>query len=140
MENKYKIIVSYIQDLSIEIPNPESLITIRNTIPEYQMKVNISSKPSKRKMIEVLTTLSYENPNKNKGMGFFQIKYATVIDILDLQLKKAELEKIVLCDLQTRIYPELEEKFLSILKNSGLPNLKFGKKIDFEELYKARLN
>ena len=140
MENKYKIIVSYIQDLSIEIQNPESLITIRNTIPEYQMKVNISSKPSKRKMIEVLTTLSYENPNKNKGMGFFQIKYATVIDILDLQLKKAELEKIVLCDLQTRIYPELEEKFLSILKNSGLPNLKFGKKIDFEELYKARLN
>ena len=140
MENKYKIIVSYIQDLSIEIPNPESLITIRNTIPEYQMKVNISSKPSKRKMIEVLTTLSYENPNKNKGMGFFQIKYATVIDILDLNIKKDELEKIVLCDLQTEIYPELEQKFLTILKNSGLPDLKFGKKIDFEKLYKARFN
>ena len=140
MENKYKIVLSYIQDLSIEIPNPESLITIRNTIPEYQMKVNISSKPSKRKMLEVLTILTYSNPNKKKAQGYFQIKYATVIDILDLQLKKAELEKIVLCDLQTRIYPELEEKFLSILKNSGLPNLKFGKKIDFEELYKARLN
>ena len=140
MENKYKIIVSYIQDLSVEIPNPETLISIRNTIPEYKMKVDIKSKPLKRKMIEVITTLTYENPNVKKERGFFQIKYATVIDILDLQLKKAELEKIVLCDLQTRIYPELEEKFLSILKNSGLPNLKFGKKIDFEELYKARLN
>ena len=84
MENKYKIILSYIQDLSVEIPNPESLITIRNTIPEYQMKVSINSKPSKRKMIEVLTTLSYENPNKKKATGYFQIKYATVIDILDL--------------------------------------------------------
>ena len=140
MEDKYKIIVSYIQDLSIEIPSPESLLTIRNTIPEYKMKVNISSKPSKRKMIEVLTTLTYENPSKKKLSGYFQIKYATVIDILDLQIKKDELEKIILCDLQIKIYPELENKFLTILKNSGLPDLKFGKKIDFEELYKARLN
>tara|TARA_Y200000002_G_C22405911_1_gene547733 strand:+ start:115 stop:537 length:423 start_codon:yes stop_codon:yes gene_type:complete len=140
MENKYKIIVSYIQDMSVEIPNPESLITIRNTIPEYQMKVKINSKPSKRKMIEVLTTLSYENPNKKKINGFFQIKYATVIDILDLQIKKDELEKIVLCDLQIKIYPELEQKFLNILKSAGLPGLKFGEKIDFEALYKARLN
>ena len=140
MENKYKIIVSYIQDLSVEIPSPESLVTIRNSIPEYQMKVNISSKPLKRKMIEVQTTLTYENPNKKKISGFFQIKYATAIDILDLKIKKVELEKIVLCDLQTKIYPELEQKFLTILKNSGLPDLKFGKKIDFEELYKARLN
>ena len=140
MENKYKIIVSYIQDLSIEIPSPESLLTIRNTIPEFQVKVDINSKPLKRKMIEVITTLSYTNPNKKKETGFFQIKYATVIDILDLNIKKSELEKIVLCDLQTDIYPELEKKFLTILRNSGLPDLKFGKQIDFEELYKARLN
>ena len=140
MENKYKIILNYIQDLSIEIPGPESLLTIRNTIPEFQVKVDINSKPLKKKMIEVLTTLSYTNPNKKKETGFFEIKYATVIDILDLNIKKSELEKIVLCDLQTVIYPELEKKFLTILRNSGLPDLKFGKKIDFEELYKARLN
>ena len=140
MENKYKIVLNYIQDLSIEISSPESLVTIRNTIPEFQMKVDINSKPIKKKMIEVLTTLSYTNPNEKKKTGFFQIKYATVIDILDLNIKKDELEKIVLCDLQTEIYPELEQKFLTILKNSGLPDLKFGKKIDFEKLYKARLN
>ena len=140
VSSRYQIVVSYIQDLSVEIPNPDTLVTIRNTIPEYKMRVDIKSKPLKRKMIEVLTTLSYENPNKNKGMGFFQIKYATVIDILDLKIEKKELEKIILCDLQTKIYPDLEQKFLTILKNSGLPDLKFGKKIDFEELYKARLN
>ena len=66
MENKYKIILNYIQDLSIEIPGPESLLTIRNTIPEFQVKVDINSKPLKKKMIEVLTTLSYTNPNKKK--------------------------------------------------------------------------
>ena len=140
MENKYKIIISYIQDLSVEIPSPEALVTIRNTIPEYKMKVDIETKPSKRKMIEVITKLTYTNSNKKKDRGFFQIKYATVIDILDLKIEKKDLEKIILCDLQTKIYPELEQKFLTILKNSGLPDLKFGKKIDFEELYKARLN
>ena len=140
MENKYKIIISYIQDLSVEIPSPESLITIRNTTPEYRMAVDISTKPSKRKMIEVITKLTYSNPNKKKDKGYFQIKYATVIDILDLKIEKNELEKIILCDLQIEIYPELEKKFLTILKNSGLPDLQFGKKIDFEELYKARFN
>ena len=140
MENKFKIIVSYIKDLSVEIPSPEALVTIRNTIPEYKMKVDIKSKPLKRKMIEVLTTLTYENPNKKKEKGFFQIAYANVIEIVDLQIKKVDLEKIILSDLQIMKYQELEEKFLSVLRSSGLPDLKFGNKIDFEKLYKERLN
>ena len=140
MENKFKIIVSYIKDLSVEIPTPEALVTIRNTIPEYKMKVDIKSKPLKRKMIEVLTTLTYENPNKKKEKGFFQIAYANVIEILDLKINKADLEKIILSDLQIMMYQELEEKFLTILQSSGLPDLKFGNKIDFETLYKERLN
>ena len=140
MENKFKIIVSYIKDLSVEIPSPEALITIRNTIPEYKMKVDIKSKPLKRKMIEVLTTLTYENPNKKKEKGFFQIAYANVIEIADLQINKSDLEKIILSDLQIMMYSELEEKFLTILRSSGLPDLKFGNKIDFEKLYKERLN
>ncbi len=140
MENKYKIVVSYIQDLSVEIPSPEALVTVRNTIPEYKMKVDIKTKPLKRKMIEVLTTLTYENPNKKKEKGFFQIAYATVIEIIDVKINKQDLEKIILSDLQTRIYPSLEEKFLNILRSSGLPDLKFGAKIDFEKLYNERLN
>ena len=140
MENKYKIVVSYIQDLSVEIPSPEALVTVRNTIPEYKMKVDIKSKPLKRKMIEVLTTLTYENPNKKKEKGFFQISYATVIEIIDVKINKIDLEKIILSDLQTKIYPSLEDKFLTILRSSGLPDLKFGSKIDFEKLYNERLN
>ena len=140
MENKFKIILSYIKDLSVEIPTPEALVTIRNTIPEYKMKVDIKSKPLKRKMIEVLTTLTYENPNKKKERGFFQIAYANVIEIVDLKINKVDLEKVILSDLQIMMYPELEEKFLTILRSSGLPDLKFGNKIDFEKLYKERLN
>ena len=140
MENKYQIVISYIQDLSIEIPSADALVTIRNTIPEYKMKVDIKSKPLKRKMIEVLTTLTYENPNKKKERGFFQIAYANVIEIVDLKINKVDLEKVILSDLQIIMYPELEEKFLTILRSSGLPDLKFGNKIDFEKLYKERIN
>ena len=53
MENKYKIIVNYIQDLSIEIPSPESLITIRNSTerPEtIKIGCNILSKINDKKL------------------------------------------------------------------------------------------
>ena len=140
MNHKYKIVLNYIKDLSIEIPDPESLITSRNNISKYEMKVNISSKPLKLKMIEIITKLTYTDPTKNKYKAFFEIQYATVIDILDPDLKKKDIEKIILCDLQIEIYPELEKKFLTILRNAGFPSLEFGQKIDFEKLYKDRLN
>ena len=140
MNDKYKIVLNYIKDLSVEISDPETLITSRNYIAKYEMKVNISSKPLKLKMLEVTTKLTYADPTNNKHKAFFEIVYATVIDILDSQLKKKDLEKIILCDLQIEIYPELEKKFLTILRNSGFPSLEFGQKIDFEKLYKERLN
>ena len=129
MNHKYKIVLNYIKDLSIEIPDPESLITSRNNISKYEMKVNISSKPLKLKMIEIITKLTYTDPTKNKYKAFFEIQYATVIDILDPDLKKKDMEKIILCDLQIEIYPELEKKFLTILRNAGFPSLEFGQKI-----------
>ena len=140
MNDKYKIVLNYIKDLSVEISDPETLITSRNHITKYEMKVNISSKPLKLKMLEVTTKLTYVDPTNNKHKAFFEIVYATVIDILDPELKKKDLEKIILCDLQIEIYPDLEKKFLTILRNSGFPSLEFGQKIDFEKLYKERLN
>jgi len=140
MNNKYKIVLNYIKDLSVEIPNPETLITSRNNIGKYEIKVHISSKPLKLKMVEVVTKLTYADPTNNKHKAFFEIKYATVIDILDAQLKKNDVEKIILCDLQNEIYPDLEKKFLSILHSSGFPNLEFGQKIDFLKLYNDRVN
>ena len=117
MSDKYKIILNYIKDLSVEIPNPETLITARNNIGKYEIKVNISSIPLKQKMMEVTTKLTYADPSKNKNKAFFEIKYATVVDILDSTLKKKDLEKIILCDLQIEIYPELEKKVLDIINH-----------------------
>ena len=140
MNENYKIIVNYIKDMSVEIPDPEALVVARNEILKYSMGVGITSKPLKNKMIEVVTKLTYTDPKKKKKKVFFEVLYATVITILDKNIDKENLEKLILCDLQIKIYPKLEKFFLFTLKSAGFPNIKFEKKIDFEKLYINRLN
>ena len=64
----------------------------------------------------------------------------SVVKINDKDLKKDELEKILLCDVQNEIYPGLEKILLNIIRDSGFPDLKLQKKIDFEKLYTQKLN
>ena len=91
-------------------------------------------------MIEVITKLNYKDPVDRQKKSYFEILYASVIKIKDKNIKKEELEKIILCDLQNEIYPNLEEIFLRIIKDSGFPDLKLEKKVNFEQLYNQRLN
>ena len=140
MSDKYKILLNYIKDLSIEIPDPETLILARDCLPNYIMDINITPKALKNKMIEVTTKLTYNDKSNKKDKCHFEIMYATVIKLLEDNIKKEELETLILSDLQNEIYPRLEEIFLNIMKYSGFPNIKFEKKIDFEELYNKRLN
>ena len=72
--------------------------------------------------------------------SYFEIIYSTIIQVNDEIKDKDELQKIVLCDVQIKIYPELEKTLLDLLHNSGYPGVKFDKKVDFEDLYKQRFN
>lgn len=140
MNNKYKIILNYINDLSVEVKDPEALLIARERILKYKLDINISSKPLKNKMIEVNTKLTYRDKGQKKEETFFEIIYATVVKIDSEINSKKELEKIILCDVQKEIYPKLEKIFLNIIRDSGFPNIKFTKKIDFENLYNKKLN
>ena len=140
MNSKYKIILDYINDLSVEIKDPEALLIARERILKYKLDLNITSKPLKNKMIEVNTKLTYQDKEIKKKETFFQIVYATVVKIEDSVEGKDELKKIILCDVQKEIYPKLESIFLNIIKRSGFPNIKFTKQVDFEELYKKQIN
>ena len=140
MNNKYKIILNYIKDLSIETADPETLIATRNNISKYSMDINITSKAVKNKMIEVTTKLTYKDPTNSKKKSYFEILYSSVIKILDEKIEKKELEKIILCDLQVEIYPKLEEIFINVLRSAGFSDIRFEKKIDFQDLYNKRLN
>ena len=137
---KYEIVLKYVKDLSIEIPNPDTFIFSREYITKYSLGINITTNPLKNEMIEIITKLTYKDPSENKKKSFFEILFSTVIKINDKSLKKEELERVILCDVQNEIYPELERIFLGIIRDSGFPDLKLEKKINFEQLYQQRLN
>ena len=140
MTKKYEIVLKYIKDLSVEIPSAEAFIFSREYITKYSLGINITTKPLKDKMIEVITKVNYKDPTENKIKSYFEMLYATIIKINDKNLKKEELERIILCDVQNEVYPGLEKIFLNVIKNSGFPDLKLEKKVDFEKLYQQRLN
>ena len=140
MTKKYEIILKYIRDISIEIPNPETFIFSRDYITKYSLGINISTETLKNGMIETITKLTYKDPTENKKKSHFEISYSTVIKIIDKNLEKKEMEKILLCDVQNEIYPELEKVFINLIKDSGFPELKLEKKVNFEELYQRKMN
>mgnify|MGYP005722736085 FL=1 len=140
MTKSYEIILKYIKDLSVEIPNAETFVFSREYITKYSLGINITTNPLKDEMIEVITKVSYRDPTDNKRKSYFEIQYATVIKVIDKNLKKDQLERIILCDVQNEIYPGLEKIFLGIIKDAGFPDLKLEKKVDFEKLYQQKLN
>ena len=140
MTKKYKILGKYIKDVSGETPDIETYIFVKNQISKYQLNIDITSKPLKNKMIEIETLLKFADKEESKKKSHFEINFATIIKIDDEIKEKKELEKIILCDVQIEIYPDLEKSLLDLLHNSGYPNIKFEKKINFEELYNQRLN
>ena len=140
MTKKYKIILKYIKDISVEIPNPETFIFSKDYITKYSLGINISTDTLKNGMIEIITKLTYKDPTENKKKSHFEISYSTVIKIIDKNLEKKEMEKILLCEVQNEIYPELEKVFINLIKDSGFPELKLEKKVNFEELYQKKMN
>ena len=136
MTEKYKILAKFIKDMSSETPDIDTYIFVKDNLANYSLQIDIKSKPLKDKILQVETKLAYSDKNENKKKAFFEMIYATVIRLNDDVNKKDDLGKIILCDLQNEIYPDLEKSFLQMLHSSGYPHLKFNKKIDFEELYK----
>ena len=140
MTKKYKILGKYIKDMSSETPDIETYIFVRDHISKYQLGIDISSKALKDKMIEINTLMKFEDKEGNKKKSHFEINFSTIIKVSEEIKEKKDLEKIILCDVQIKIYPDLEKSLLDLLHNSGYPGIKFEKKVDFEKLYNQRFN
>tara|TARA_Y100001935_G_C17188020_1_gene448597 strand:+ start:285 stop:707 length:423 start_codon:yes stop_codon:yes gene_type:complete len=140
MSEKYKILAKFIKDISAETPNIETFIFVKDYISKYNFNIDINSIPVKDKVIEVNTKLSLSDPSKNEKKSYFEIIFATVIKIDDKLNEKKEIEKIILCDLQNKIYPDIEKKFFKLVVDAGYPEPKPNKKIDFNELYSSKQN
>ncbi len=140
MTEKFKILGKYIKDLSSETPDAETYIYVKDRISKYQLDIDINSKALKNNMIEINTRCRFNDKNESKKKSFFEMIYSTIVKINEQIKDKKELEKIVLCDVQIEIYPSLEKSLLDLLHNSGYPGIKFEKKVDFETLYKQKIN
>ena len=140
MTDKYKIIGKYIKDMTSETPDVETYIFVKDRISKYQLLIDINSKPLKNKMVEINTILKFKDKEESKKKSYFEINFSTIVKINDDISDKKDLEKIILCEVQKEIYPDLEKSLLNLLHNSGYPSIKFEKKIDFEQLYNQRLN
>ena len=140
MTEKYKILGKYIKDMSSETRDIETFLFVKDHIAKYQLAIDINSKALKNKHIEINTTLKFEDKENNEKKSYFEIVFSTIIKVNDDIKDKKELEKIILCDVQTEIYSDLEKSLLNLLHNSGYPEIKFEKKVDFENLYNQRFN
>jgi len=140
MTENFKILAEFVKDISSETPDVQSYVFVKENISKYQLNIEINSKALKDKLIEVNTILKFEDKEENEKKSYFEIVYATVVRVNEEIKDKKDLQKIILCDVQNKIYPNLEKTFLNLLHNSGFPKIKLEKKIDFNKLYKQRSN
>ena len=140
MTEKFKILSQYIKDMSSETADIETFLFVKENIRKYQLNIDINSKAIKNKLIEVNVTLKFEDKEPNEKKSYFEIVYATIIRLVDKIEDKKELEKIILSDVPTKIFPNLEKAFLNIVHDSGYPGIKLEKKIDFNKLYNEKFN
>ena len=139
MKENFKILTKFVKDASIETPDVQTYLFVKDNISKYHLNITVASKPLKNKLIEVNTTLKFEDKEPNEKKSHFEMTYISIVKI-DEEVKKEDLKKILLCDVQSKIYPNLEKIFLNMLNNSGFPEVKFDKKVDFNQLYIEQFN
>jgi preprotein translocase subunit SecB len=140
MTDNFKIIGSFIRDMSSETPDTPTFIFVRDKISKYRLNIDINSKAVKDGIIEVNTILKFSDQPEISKKAYFEITYTSIVKVDEKVSDKKEMEKIILCDVPNKIYPNLEKIFLNLLTDSGYPGIKFEKKVDFTELYKKRTN
>ena len=134
----YKIIGKYIKDLNFNIPNPKTFFLLSKNISSYKINIDIKSSQVKQNIIEVLTSLSLK-PTKNDFEKInTKIIYSSIVELEKEKIEKEEMEKIILIDVPSKIYPELRKIFVSLFENSGFKDIKINEVVNFEKLYKMR--
>ena len=140
MTESFKILAEFVKDMSSETPDIQSYIFVKENIAKYKLNIDINSKAVKNGIIEVNTILKFTDQPEILKKSHFEVVYTSIVKVDEKVSNKKEMEKIILCDVPNKIYPDLERIFINLLTDSGYPGIKFEKKIDFTELYKKRSN
>ena len=131
----YKIVSRFIKDISFEIPNVQAFAMLESEITKYNLNFDIKSAPFKKNIIEVNTILKIL-PGKNvKFKILAEINYTALVSIEDSSMDKKELERIILVNVPTDIYPALYETFVYLFKQAGVNTINIEKEVNFGKLY-----
>jgi preprotein translocase subunit SecB len=134
----YKIIGKYVKELTFNIPNPKTFFLLSKDIANYKINIDIKSTQIKQNIIEILTTLNLTPTSSDFEKIDTRIIYSTIAELDSERIEKSEMEKIILIDIPTKIYPDLRKIFVFLFENSGFKDVKISQVVDFEKLYKLR--
>ena len=135
----YKILAEFVKDVSSETKDVQTYLFVKDHISKYQLTIDITSQPTKNKLIEVSTILKFEDKEDNKKKSYFELVYVSIVKLDESVKEKKEIQKIILCDVQKDIQPKLEKTFTDLINNSGFKQVAV-KNIDFEKLYNSKFN
>ena len=135
MTKNYKILTSYVKNISSKINNAESYIFLKDNIPKYSLGIDINSIPLKNNMAEVDIKLNFSNKSEIDQKAYFEMTHSTVVRVEESAVNKDDLKKIFLSEVPTEMYPEIEKKFFEIVKSIGYPDIKLEERIDFKNLF-----
>ena len=140
MKENFKILTEFVKDASSETSDVQTYLFVKDNISKYHLNIDIASKPLKNKLIEVNTTLKFEDKELNQKKSHFEMTYTSIVKIDEKVKDEKELKKILLCDVQNKISSNMQKIFLNMLHDSGYPEVRFDKKIDFNKLYEEGSN
>ena len=135
MTKNYKILTSYVKDISSKINDTESFIYLKDNIPKYSLGIDINSIPLKNNMAEVNIKLNFSDKSEKDKKAYFEMTHSTVVRVDESAVNKDDLKKIFLSEVPTEMYPVIEKKFFEIVKSIGYPEIRLGKRIDFKDLF-----
>ena len=135
---KYNIISKFIKDLSFEIPSAEAYVMLDKEISKYNLVFDVTSKQFKKNIIEVNTILKLIANDQVKKKIHVEINITALVSVEGDLNDKISLEKIILVNVPTDVYPTLYDTFIFLFSNSEIKNININKKIDFEKLYNER--
>ncbi len=136
---KFKILAEFIKDISSETKDIQTYLFVKDYISKYQLTIDIRTKATKNKLVEVSTILKFHDKDENPKKSYFELDYITIIKINEEVKEKKEIEKILLCELQKKIQPRIEKAFTDLINNSGFKQVSITN-IDFDKLYNSRSN
>ena len=136
---KFKILTEFIKDVSSETKDIQTYLFVKDYISKYQLTIDITSNPTKNKLIEVNTTLKFQDKENNEKKSYFEIVYVSIVKLDENVKEKKEIQKIILCDVQKKVQPRMEKAFTDLINNSGFKQVKVNN-IDFEKLYNSQFN